>query len=42
VGGRGDIDAGLQAGADDYLLKPFDTAELLARVQALLADRRAR
>lgn len=27
---------GLQAGGDDYLVKPFDFAELLARVQALL------
>lgn len=28
--------AGLQAGADDYVTKPFDFAELLARLHALL------
>jgi len=32
----GDRVAGLDAGADDYVLKPYDTEELLARIRALL------
>lgn len=32
----GDKVAGLDAGADDYLAKPFDMRELLARVRALV------
>jgi DNA-binding response OmpR family regulator len=39
---RDDLDSrveGLDSGADDYLVKPFDRAELLARLRALLRRR---
>jgi YesN/AraC family two-component response regulator len=32
-GGKDDVIAGLEAGADDYLAKPFNSGELRARVQ---------
>lgn len=35
-GGLGDRVTGLDAGADDYLVKPFDLSELSARCRALL------
>lgn len=34
--GKQEIIAGLDTGADDYLTKPFDFAELLARIRALV------
>ncbi len=38
---RDDVIAGLNGGADDYLTKPFDADELLARIQAVLRRSRA-
>jgi two-component system OmpR family response regulator len=35
LGAVGDKVAGLSKGADDYLVKPFDMAELLARIDAV-------
>ncbi len=35
-----DVVRGIEAGADDYLSKPFDSAELAARVAGLIASRR--
>jgi two-component system OmpR family response regulator len=40
MSGIGDRVAGLNAGGDDYLVKPFDFTELLARVKALNRRRR--
>ena len=40
----GDVDdrvQGLRAGGDDYLVKPFDFAELLARIEAVLRRQQA-
>ena len=36
LGGEDDIVTGFEAGADDYLVKPFGVAELLARLAAQL------
>lgn len=40
--GKGERVAGLDAGADDYLVKPFDLDELYARIRALLRRRAGR
>jgi len=39
LGGTEDRVSGLDIGADDYLVKPFEPAELLARVRALVRRR---
>jgi DNA-binding response OmpR family regulator len=35
-GAIGDVVAGLDAGADDFLRKPYDQAELMARIRSVL------
>jgi two-component system, OmpR family, alkaline phosphatase synthesis response regulator PhoP len=37
-GGTGEVSKGMAAGADDFMLKPFSTHELMARVRALLGQ----
>lgn len=37
--GAGYIGRAMEAGADDYITKPFDPVELLARIQAVLRRR---
>jgi DNA-binding response OmpR family regulator len=37
-GGDSDITAGFELGASDYVIKPFSTAELLARVRKALRE----
>ncbi len=36
-----DIERGFDAGADDYIVKPFSPRELVTRVEAVLARQRA-
>ena len=45
VSARGEVDdriLGLHSGADDYLVKPYDIGELVARVHAVYRRRRVR
>jgi DNA-binding response OmpR family regulator len=35
-GGAGEVSRGMAAGADDYLIKPFSTHDLVARVRQLI------
>ena len=42
LGEKEDVVEGLDRSADDYVTKPFDLDELLARIRAQLRDRPAR
>jgi two-component system phosphate regulon response regulator OmpR len=42
MGESGDRIAGLETGADDYLVKPFEPRELVLRIKAILKRARAR
>jgi DNA-binding response OmpR family regulator len=34
---EGEVERGFQAGADDYIVKPFSPREMLSRVEAVLS-----
>jgi two-component system phosphate regulon response regulator PhoB len=36
-----DVERGMELGVDDYVTKPFDPLDLIARVNTVLARRRA-